>query len=58
MYALSATQYGIVNFTIVAVVYDLLPTASNELITLYVTKEWLVSLSFTSRSVSSGQDYA
>ncbi|SFE67979.1 beta strand repeat-containing protein [Spirosoma endophyticum] len=46
IYALPATQYGTTNFTVVVDVYDLLPTASTGLITVYVSKDPLVNLSF------------
>lgn len=54
IYALPATQYGTTNFTVVVDVYNLLPTASSGLITLYVTKDPLVKLSFASSSVFVG----
>ena len=54
IYALPATQYGTTNFTVVIDVYNLLPTASNGLITLYVTKDPLVKLSFNNSSVLVG----
>jgi hypothetical protein len=54
IYALPATQYGTTNFTVVVDVYDLLTTASNGLITVYISKDPLVNLSFNGASVLVG----
>ncbi|GAB4037102.1 beta strand repeat-containing protein [Spirosoma jeollabukense] len=54
LYVLPTTQYGTTNFTVVVDVYNLLPTASSGLITLYLTKDPLVKLSFSSGSTFVG----
>jgi hypothetical protein len=54
MYALPSTQYGTTNFSVVVDVFDLLTTATNQLITVYVTKDPLAILSFNNSSVLVG----
>ena len=44
--ALPSTQYGKTNFTVVVDVYELNATATSELVTVYLTKDPLVALSF------------
>ncbi|GAB4044979.1 DUF6923 family protein [Spirosoma jeollabukense] len=46
VYVLPATQYGTTNCTVVVDVYDLATTTSTGLITVYVSKDPLVNLSF------------
>ncbi|GAB4031896.1 ice-binding family protein [Spirosoma jeollabukense] len=54
MYTLPTIQYGTTNFTVVVDVFDILSTATNNLITVYVTKDPLVVLSLNSSSVFVG----
>ena len=54
MYTLPSIQYGTTNFSVVVDVFDMLTTATNELITVYITKDPLAVLSFNSSAVSVG----
>ncbi|GAB4039462.1 hypothetical protein GCM10028774_40910 [Spirosoma jeollabukense] len=46
IYILPTTQYGTTNFTVAVDVYNLLPSASTGLISVYVSKDPMVAFSF------------